>query len=410
MRPAEGAGPRGRAGASTSDALPAPPAQAAQASRELAARIADAIGRAGGWIGFDRYMALALYEPRLGYYAAGSRKFGAEGDFVTAPELSPLFGQCVAAQCAHWFGSVQPRIVEFGAGSGALAAELLASLDALGEAPERYEIVEVSASLRERQRELLARRVPELLGRVSWLDALAPRIEGVVVANEVLDAMPVRLFRWSDGAVHERGVACAPAGGFAFADRPADDAFAGRVRRTLEQVWGEGAAPRGDYVSEVGEQAAGWVATIAGRLARGAMLLFDYGFPRAEYYHPHRSTGTLQCHYRHRVHGDPFLWPGLQDITAHVDFTAVAGAARDAGLAALGFASQARFLLDCGLLDRLAALPRSDAREWAKQAQAAQMLLSEAEMGELFKAIAFGRDVPDDAPGFATRDRRAVLE
>ncbi len=178
----------------------------------------------------------------------------------------------------------------------------------------------------------------------------------------------------------------------------------------LEDAEGDdGGEPAGDYVSEIGEQAQGWVATVAGRLARGAMLLLDYGFPRAEYYHAHRSTGTLQCHYRHRVHGDPFVWPGLQDITAHVDFTAVSRAARGAGLQALGYNSQARFLLDCGLLDRLGQMPRDDARLWTKQAQAAQMLLSEAEMGELFKAIAFGRGVPDDAPGFATRDRRGAL-
>ncbi|MCO5108456.1 MAG: SAM-dependent methyltransferase [Burkholderiaceae bacterium] len=390
--------------------LPAPPAHAAQVSRELAARVADAIGQAGGWIGFDRYMDMALYEPRLGYYAAGSRKFGADGDFVTAPELSPLFGQCLAAQCAHWFDSAPASIVEFGAGSGEMAAQLLESLETLGAAPQRYEIVELSAELRGRQRELLARRVPALLGRVSWLDALPLRIEGVVLANEVLDAMPVRLFRFSEDRVFERGVARAPGGGFAFADRPGDDAFAARVRQAVSEAWGAAGAPAGDYVSEIGEQAEGWVATVAARLARGAMLLLDYGFPRAEYYHPDRSGGTLQCHYRHRVHGDPFLWPGLQDVTAHVDFTAVSRAALGAGLAPLGYNSQARFLLDCGLLDRLGALPRDDAREWARQARAAQMLLSEAEMGELFKAIAFGRDVPDDAPGFATRDRRAVLQ
>jgi len=392
------------------DILPTPAAPAAQASRELAGRIAGAIGRAGGWIGFDRYMAMALYEPALGYYAGGSRKFGADGDFVTAPELSPLFGQCLAAQCAHWFDATPAAIVEFGAGSGALAAQLLASLDALGSAPERYSIVELSAPLRALQRETLAARVPELVGRVEWLEALPARIEGVVVANEVLDAMPVRLFRRHEGAVFERGVACVPRGdGFAFADRPADDAFAARVRDVLREAWAEGGEPAGDYVSEIGEQAQAWVATVAGRLAHGAMLLLDYGFPRAEYYHAHRSTGTLQCHYRHRVHGDPFVWPGLQDITAHVDFTAVSRAALGAGLQALGYNSQARFLLDCGLLDRLAQMPRDDARLWAKQAQAAQMLLSEAEMGELFKAIAFGRGVPDDAPGFATRDRRGAL-
>ncbi|MCL4182284.1 MAG: SAM-dependent methyltransferase [Burkholderiaceae bacterium] len=399
---------------SEGNALPAPSPQAEALSQALAARIAGEIERAGGWIGFDRYMHKALYEPALGYYAAGSRKFGADGDFVTAPELTPLFGQCVAVQCAHWFASAPHAILEFGAGSGALAAQLLDALDALGVAPRRYDIVEVSAELRERQHRTLAGRVPALLERVRWLDALPARIEGVIVANEVLDAMPVRLFRLRDDAVFERGVARTPGGrGFAFADRPADPAFARRVRDTLacaqERMQGEREAFPPDYVSEIGEQAQAWVETVAARLARGAMLLIDYGFPCAEYYHPQRSSGTLQCHYRHRAHADPFVWPGLQDITAHVDFTAVSRAARRAGLASLGYGSQARFLLDCGLLDRFARVPRDDARRWTREAQAVQQLVSESEMGELFKAVAFGRDVPDDAPGFATRDRRGVL-
>ncbi|RPH65876.1 MAG: class I SAM-dependent methyltransferase [Burkholderiales bacterium] len=330
---------------------------------------------------------------------------------MTAPELSPLFGDCVAAQCAHWFGSAPAGIVEFGAGSGALAAQLLGALQSLGVPPVSYTIVELSPELRQRQRQLLAARAPALLGRVDWIDALPQRIEGVILANEVLDAMPVRLFRLRGDTVLERGVARAPdAAGFEFADRPADAAFAQRVRRLLGEAWRPGDEPPIDYVSEIGEQAESWVEAVGARLSRGAMLLIDYGFPRAEYYHPQRSGGTLQCHYRHRVHGDPFMLPGLQDITAHVDFTAASQAARRAGLAPLGYTSQARFLLDCGLLDRLAQLPRDDAREWARQAQAAQLLLSEAEMGELFKAIAFGRDVPDDAPGFATRDRRDMLE
>ncbi len=392
------------------ETLPLPGDEAAGASRALVQQIVRTIAREGGWIGFDRFMQMALYEPGLGYYAAGSRKFGPGGDFVTAPELSPLFGQCLARQCAHWFESAPAAIVEFGAGSGALAAQLLATLAELGAVPDTYRIVEVSAALRERQREVLAARVPALLGRVEWLDALPPRIEGVVLANEVLDAMPVRLFRWRDGVVFERGVVCASDGpGFAFADELASRALADLVRERLAEAWGEAGAPAGDYVSELGEQAEAWVETVAGRLERGAMLLLDYGFPRAEFYHSQRAHGTLQCHYRHRVHGDPFFWPGLQDITAHVDFTAAREAASRAGLAALGYNSQARFLIDCGLLERLARYPREDAGEWLRIAQSAQMLLSEAEMGELFKAIAFGRGVPDDAPGFVTRDRRGAL-
>lgn len=404
------------------EAFPAPDAPALDASRALVQRIEADIAAAGGWIGFDRYMQMALYEPGLGYYSGGSRKFGADGDFVTAPELTPLFGECLAAQCAQWFAHCPAELLEFGAGSGALAAHLLVALAAIGAAPLRYRIVELSSELRERQRRTLAEQAPALLGRVEWLDALPPRIEGVVLANEVLDAMPVRLFVLRHGSVLERGVVRAPAGGgLAFDDRPADAAFSQRVGEALDQAWSEGFGDRlggmragemqaGDYVSELGEQAQAWVETVGSRLQRGAMLLIDYGFPRAEYYHPERSMGTLMCHYRHRAHTDPFLWPGLQDITAHVDFTALHRAARRAGLDTLGYTSQARLLLDCGLLDRLAALPRDDPRAWTLQSRSVGRLLSEAEMGELFKAVAFARNVPDDALGFATRDRRGALD
>lgn len=416
----------------SSSRLPEPSVEALAVSRELARRIDEAIDAGGGWIGFDRYMQFLLYEPGLGYYAGGSRKFGREGDFITAPEMSPLFGRCVARQCREFLEQAPGSIVEFGAGSGALAAQVLESLHAERAAPARYCIVELSGELRERQRSTLEQRVPALLERVEWLDALPQRIEGVVLANEVLDAMPVRLFRWTAGAVCERGVARAKGGSgrtgdrdvpdsayradrtdfarFEYADRPADPDFAFRVRSLLADAWsGSDEAPQ-DYVSEVGEQAQAWVETVGARLARGALLLLDYGFPRREFYHPQRNGGTLQCHYRHRVHGDPFVWPGLQDVTAHVDFSAVHDAALRAGLAPLGYNSQARFLLDCGLLEAFDALASDDARTRVRQAQAVQQLLSEAEMGELFKAIAFGRDVPDRASGFSTRDRRDVLQ
>ncbi|MGD9941788.1 MAG: class I SAM-dependent methyltransferase [Burkholderiaceae bacterium] len=411
-----------------SSELPPPPAAALALSHRLAQRLGASIDAAGGWIGFDAWMQQALYEPGLGYYAAGSRKFGAAGDFVTAPELSPLFGACVAAQCAQWFeAGVPATLFEFGAGSGALAAQLLSTLQAEGALPSRYAIVELSADLRERQRERLAAEVPQLLDRVVWLEALPERLDGVVVGNELLDAMPVRLFRRSGGMVFERGVVRASQpdggaterGGFTFADRPADADFARRVRALLADANADVGADSdadgtegsisADYLSEVGEQAQGWVRTVGERIGHGALLLIDYGFPRAEFYHPQRDQGTLRCHYRHRSHGDPLRWPGLQDITAHVDFTAVAQAAAQAGLDLLGFTSQARFLIDCGLLERLMAQPRGDALAWARQTQAVQPLLSEAEMGELFKVIAFGRGVADDAIGFAGRDRRASL-
>jgi len=401
----------------------APSAQALADSRELVRRIGTEIDAAGGWIGFDRYMQRALYEPGLGYYTGPNRVFGAEGDFVTAPEMSSLFGRCIATQCAQWLDG-SGEILEFGAGSGALAAQLLSALRDAGALPRSYAIVELSATLRERQRTTIAAAGEELPARVRWLDELPQRIEGVVLANEVLDAMPVRVFRSAGGEVYERGVSRADGESLGWSERVADPRFAARVCARLRDAWGaraddargfesEAPAPAGSephsYVSELGEQAEAWIATVGSRLARGAMLLIDYGFPRHEFYHPQRDQGTLRCHFRHRAHDDPFLWPGLQDITAHVDFTAVAEAAERAGLDALGFASQARFLLDCGLLEACVAIPRDDLVSWTRETQAVQRLLSEAEMGELFKAIAFGRGVPDDAVGFRTRDRRASL-
>ncbi|MCM5571638.1 SAM-dependent methyltransferase [Burkholderiaceae bacterium FT117] len=416
--------------------LPAPDDDQLEASRRLSASIADAIRAAGGWIGFDDWMARALYTPGLGYYAGGSRKFGAAGDFVTAPEISPLFGRCVAAQLGQWFEQGAPETIwEFGAGTGALAATLLEALAEAGRDRVAYRIVELSGELRERQRETLARQVPEALDRVEWLSGLPDRIEGVVLGNELLDAMPVRLFRLSGDEVLERGVAlehaaaperraasgrgeqaeagAAPAGEparFAFSDRPADAAFARAVRAALDESgWaGQGGWPDG-YASELGEQAAAWVASVAVRLERGALLLIDYGFPRPEFYHPQRARGTLICHYRHRAHDDPLWLPGLQDITAHVDFSAAHAAALAAGLQPLGYASQASFLIGCGLPELAMRIRPEAAGDWARQAAALQKLVSEAEMGELFKAIAWARGLPDEAIGFARGDRRAAL-
>jgi len=408
------------------DGLPEPSAQAQAASAALAQRIVERIDEAGGWIGFDRYMQDALYEPGLGYYSAPNPIFAEEtgaGDFVTAPQMSALFGRCIAVQCAQWLEQVGGSIVEFGAGTGALAAQLLAAFDRTSVGPAEYVIVELSASLRERQRRTIAAAVPQWLDRVRWLDRLPESIEGVIVANEVLDAMPVRIFRRTDTQIGELGVVH-DAGRFEWAERPADAEFAARVQERLHAAWtryghaggdtpqtpeGQVQASGSAYVSELGEQAEAWVASVGSRLVRGAMLLIDYGFPRHEFYHPQRATGTLRCHYRHRAHDDPFRWPGLQDITAHVDFTAIAAAGRDAGLNLLGYASQARFLLDCGLLDAALSVPRDDPVRWTRETAAVQRLLSEAEMGELFKVIALGRGLEDDAVGFRSRDRRAAL-
>lgn len=376
--------------------LPVPDAAALAASATVAARIRDAIDAAGGWIGFDRYMDLALHAPGVGYYAAGARKFGAGGDFVTAPELGPLFARTLARQVAELFRNAPPAVLELGAGSGALAEALLDELAVLGAPAASYAILETSAALRARQRERLGTRV-------QWLDALPASFAGVVVANEVADAIPVRAVAWAEGGLLERGVTVA-GDGFAWADRAAPPDLAAAARAL------EIEPPRGGrYESEIGLAGQAWMASLAAMLSHGAILVVDYGFPRREYYHPQRSMGTLMCHYRHRAHGDAFLYPGLQDITAHVDFTALAEAAHDAGLEILGYAPQASFLAECGIVDVLSACDAGDARHYAPRAAEAQMLMSPAEMGELFKVLAAGRGVPRPLLGFRRGDRAGTL-
>jgi SAM-dependent MidA family methyltransferase len=418
--------------------LPIPSDDALAASRRLSARVREELAAHGGWLPFDRFMQRALYEPGLGYYTGGSRKFGAQGDFVTAPELGPWFGECVAEQLAAWLAHLPPRITEFGAGSGALAAQVLAALARAGLDRVEYAIVELSGELRARQRDAIARAGDGLLTRVRWLDAMPDRLSGVVLGNEVLDAMPARVFRLAGARVRECGVALdlgdrqgssSGAGGafdeadaqapLAWRERPADPAFAAEVGQALARAgWPAPEHWPSDYRSEIGVQASAWTRTLAERLDDGVALLVDYGFPTREFYHPQRATGTLMCHYRHRVHGDPFLLPGLQDITAHVDFGAIAAAAREADARLVGYLSQANFLINCGLIRRATEGPRGDARDHARAMQAVQTLVSEAEMGELFKAIAFAR-VGDDATfeavlgasiGFARGDRSALLD
>ncbi|WP_227001437.1 class I SAM-dependent methyltransferase [Pulveribacter suum] len=330
-------------------------------------------------------MQLALYAPGLGYYARESPKFGtmphSGSDFVTAPELSPVFGQLLARQVGQALQATGTHEVwEFGAGSGALAAQLLGEL---GEQVRRYTIVDLSGSLRARQRERLA----PWGERVVWADRLPAAIEGVVVGNEVLDAMPVQLLQRSAGVWHERGVALAEDGSFAWADRPTD------LRPPLE-VEGEH-----DYLTEIHSQAEGFVRTLAAHLARGAAFLIDYGFPEAEYYHPQRHMGTLVCHRAHQVDSDPLADVGDKDITAHVNFTGAALAAQDAGLQVLGYTTQGHFLINCGLLQKLELLPQ------AGRAQAAKLIM-EHEMGELFKVLALGTaDATWQPLGFAQGDR-----
>ncbi len=367
-------------------------------SAALTQKIEQAIASAGGWIGFDRFMTLALYTPGLGYYANHAPKFGlmpqSGSDFVTAPELSPLFGRALARQVAQALRAVSSAaegaaVWEFGAGSGALAEQLLDALDTLGAAAVRYTIVELSGVLRERQQTRLAR----FGERVCWADTLPERMRGVVLGNEVLDAMPVQLLHWrgerAGGSWRERGVAL-HRGHFVFADRESE------LRPPLQQ----GVVP--GTTTEIHPQAEAFIRTLVSRLDCAAAFFIDYGFPEAEYYHPQRSGGTLMCHQAHRADANPLEAVGAKDITAHVNFTGIALAAQEAGAEVLGYTSQARFLFNCGLAELL---QDADLRQRAM----AQKLVNEHEMGELFKVIGFARGLAGkrgfDAIGFAAGDR-----
>ena len=367
-----------------------------RAEPEMMSVLQSALDAAGGWLGFDAFMALALYTPGLGYYASGSRKFGhmpqSGSDFVTAPELSPHFGRALARQVAQALQATGvDEVWEFGAGSGALAGQVMAALDAAGTPLRRYTIVDLSGSLRERQQARLAAYGE----RVRWVQELPASFSGVVLGNEVLDAMPVQLLARVGSVWHERGVVL-HAGQLTWADRPTE------LRPPLAVD-----GPH-DYLTETHAQAEGFVRTLADRLSAGAIFLIDYGFPEHEYYHPQRSTGTVMCHRAHEADANPLVQVGLKDITAHVNFTGIALAGQEAGLQVLGYTSQGRFLLNCGLLDGMADAP-------LPERVMLQKLIHEHEMGELFKVIAFAADTPQQpysgwqALGFAAGDRSHTL-
>jgi SAM-dependent MidA family methyltransferase len=385
----------------TRDALPPPSPDALAHSALVVDRVRSELEGSGGWITFARYMELVLYAPGLGYYSAGAHKLGADGDFTTAPELTPLYGHCIAQQARAILALGLDEILEVGAGSGALAAALLEELDRLGAAPRSFLILELSADLRARSRDLLAARVPHLMDRIAWLNVLPPAFAGLIIGNEVLDAMPVHVVRATAQGIEEGGVVESQGERpFAWSFRPAS----GEVRSATQRL---GLAP--GYVTEIGLAARAFIRSAGAILERGVMLFVDYGFPAREYYHPQRAQGTLMCHYRHRAHADPFFLPGLQDITAHVDFSAIAEAATGAGLDVLGYATQEQFLVNCGITDLMLRTPPEEAARYLPQAAAANKLLSPSEMGELFKAIALGRGVPDGLVGFRSGDRRHTL-
>ena len=354
--------------------LPIPDTVALHYSQALKNRIAREIDTAGGWISFERFMELALYAPGMGYYSGGAHKFGAVGDFITAPEISTVFSQTLATQALQIMALSAPQIIEVGAGTGRLAADLLLELESRASLPERYIILELSGELRQRQHDTLTAKVPHLLERVTWFDRLPDHFNGLVLANELLDAMPVHLVVWGNddnpSAIFERGVGCIK-DEFVWQDRPATN----RVLERAITLATEHPLPSG-YLSEIGLATTDWTAAWAGILGQGALLLIDYGFPRHEFYHPQRSSGTLMCHYRHHAHGDPFFLPGLQDITAHVDFTAIVEAGCEAGLDFLGYTSQATFLLNCGLTEIISRLAPKETMPYLAQAQAVQKLIS----------------------------------
>ena len=382
-------------------------------SERVAAHIREFLRERGGVIGFDAYMRLALYAPGLGYYSAGATKIGAGGDFVTAPEVSSLFSRCLARQAADVLRETGGDVLELGAGSGRMAADVLLELETLEALPGRYRILEVSADLADRQRARLAQLPPELARRVEWLDRWpAEPMRGIVLANEVLDAMPVERFvlRHRPGGLDVRALGVGLAG----------DAFEWRelspspelMHAVADIVEGLPAPLPDGYVSEACLSYQPWMASLAEQLESGVALLIDYGLPRAHLYHPERAQGTLRCHFRQRAHDDPFLYPGLQDITAWVDFTRVAEAADTAGLEVLGFATQAAFLIGAGMESLLTTemqIAADDMQRQARLAGEARRLMLPGEMGEVFKVIALGARFDAPLAGFAMQDLRASL-
>ena len=381
-----------------------PDTAASHHSAAVAAFIRERIDSAGGVLPFDEYMEAALYAPGLGYYAASSRKFGPGGDFVTAPELGPLFGQCLAREVGPVLASLKKAcVLEFGAGSGALAVSLIEALSRLDQLPERYCILEISPDLRERQRKRLEPIVNQHRLDIEWLERMpdAP-LEGVILANEVVDAFPVTRFRVLNGKPVRAGV-CIKSDGFAWdwIDDLGDDQSTMNIFCQYQLKEG--------YTSEVCHRSKAWMGALASALQRGVVLVIDYGFPAAEYYLPERSEGTLRCHYQHQAHNDPLIYPGIQDVTSHVNFSALADAGRESGLEVLGYTSQEAYLLGLGLLELASAQPNDDEKQMLKTAAEVKELILPSQMGEAFKVMAFGRQADKPLQGFKLRDRSGSL-
>ncbi|MBY0346097.1 MAG: SAM-dependent methyltransferase [Neisseriaceae bacterium] len=377
--------------------LPEASPEALAVSAELAQVICQEIHQNGGWIPFERYMNLALYADGLGYYAAGSLKFGAAGDFTTAPELTPIFGQTLAHQLAELLPQTAGNIYEFGAGTGRLALDILQALQTLNRLPEHYFIIDLSAELIDRQRQTFVQHAPELLEKVTWLTQLPDQFDGILLGNEVLDAMPCSVVKWQNGAWQTCGVTFE------------NERFVWQERPYLGDATYLAAAPQLDgYTTELNLQSLAFLNTLAERLTRGAMIWIDYGYGEREYFHPQRHMGTLIGHYRHHTIHDPFYLVGLMDLTSHVNFSHVADALIASGLDFIGYTSQANFLLNAGLGDVLETLDTS-APDFYVTSRAVQKLMSPAEMGELFKVIGFGRSVSYEWCGFSAGEMQHLL-
>ena len=388
--------------------LPAPPEHARAHSEALAGLIREQIHENGGSISFARYMEMALYEPGWGYYSAGATRFGTDGDFITAPQVSPLFSRCVARQCGQVLAGMSGgAILELGAGLGIMARGMMLELEALAVLPDNYLILEPSADLRLRQKELFTATIPHLLPRITWLETLPEQpLNGVIIANEVLDALPVERILLDNGALHELR-AGHDGDDFYWIETPCQDE---RISTAWEKIAADLPAPLpGSYRTEISLRAGAWVQSISAILQQGVMLLIDYGYPRHEYYHPQRAGGTLLCHYRHRSHEDPFCYPGLQDISASVDFTAVAEAALQSGLQLAGYTSQAHFLLGCGLTELAVSVQEGTDQPDPTISGQVKRLTLPGEMGERFKAIAFSRNFTERLIGFGFIDQQDRL-
>ncbi|MGP1716389.1 MAG: class I SAM-dependent methyltransferase [Methylophilus sp.] len=383
-----------------SSRLPALDASAQQHCEAVVAHLRQQIQLQGGWISFADYMQIALYTPHLGYYSGDANKFGHAGDFVTAPEISPLFARAVANQVSQVLSQTGGDVLELGAGTGKLAIGVLQQLSESGQLPEHYYILDVSANLRERQQQTLKIALPEaVFSRVHWLETLPDTFTGVVIGNEVLDAIPVHLVHWQNGQWLARGVI--DDNGFSWQDRPLQDA-------SLIAHIDTSQLPE-NYLTEVSPAGQGLVTSLAAMLQKGLVLMLDYGFAAREYYHPQRSQGTVMCHFQHYAHDDPLIYPGLQDITAHVNFTAVAEAALTHGLHCAGYTSQAQFLMNCGILQMLEAISPEDSARYLPAVAAVQKLLSPAEMGELFKVVGLSKGLELPLVGFLQGDKRHQL-